>query len=56
MNGNPLKRLAKLGQSIWYDFIRRDLVEGGGLQRLIDEDSLRGVTSNPSIFEKAGGS
>ena len=52
-NPNPLKRLSKLGQSIWYDFIRRDLVEGGGLQRLIDEDSLSGMTSNPTIFQKA---
>src|SRR5512132_779965 len=53
MNGNPLKRLAELGQSVWYDFIRRDLVEGGGLQRLIEEDSLSGMTSNPTIFQKA---
>jgi len=53
MNDNPLKRLAGLGQSVWYDFIRRDLVEGGGLQRLIEEDSLSGMTSNPTIFQKA---
>jgi transaldolase len=53
MNANPLKKLAKLGQSIWYDFIRRDLVEGGGLQRLIDDDALSGMTSNPTIFQKA---
>jgi transaldolase / glucose-6-phosphate isomerase len=50
------ERLAALtaqGTSIWLDQIRRSLIEGGELQRLIDEYSLRGVTSNPSIFEKA---
>jgi transaldolase len=50
---NPLVRLQTLGQSIWLDFISRGLIEGGELRRLIDEDGLRGVTSNPSIFEKA---
>ncbi|MEA2413071.1 MAG: transaldolase / glucose-6-phosphate isomerase [Thermoleophilaceae bacterium] len=45
--------LTAQGVSIWLDQIRRSLIEGGELQRLIDEDSLRGVTSNPSIFEKA---
>jgi transaldolase len=53
MTDNPLKRLAGLGQSVWYDYIRRDLVQGGGLKRLIDEDGLAGMTSNPTIFEKA---
>jgi transaldolase len=53
MKNNPLKQLGTLGQSIWLDYIRRDLMAGGGLQRLIDEDGLRGMTSNPSIFEKA---
>jgi transaldolase len=53
MNGNPLKRLGALGQSIWLDYIRRDLMASGGLRRLIEEDGLRGMTSNPSIFEKA---
>lgn len=48
-----LKELTKLGQSIWLDYIRRDLIETGELKRLIDEDGLRGMTSNPSIFEKA---
>jgi transaldolase len=48
-----LKQLAALGQSIWLDYIRRDLIAGGGLRRLIEEDGLRGMTSNPSIFEKA---
>src|SRR3954454_15761281 len=50
------ERLAKLtavGTSVWLDQIRRTLITDGELQRLIDEDSLRGVTSNPSIFEKA---
>ena len=53
MSGNPLKRLGTLGQSIWLDYIRRDLIASGGLRRLIEEDGLRGMTSNPSIFEKA---
>ena len=48
-----LASLTKAGTSVWLDQIRRSLIEGGELQRLIDEDSLRGVTSNPSIFEKA---
>src|SRR5438270_6294380 len=50
------ERLASLtaaGVSVWLDLLRRSLVEGGELQRMIDEDSLRGVTSNPAIFEKA---
>jgi transaldolase/glucose-6-phosphate isomerase len=50
---NPLKQLQNFGQSIWLDYIRRDLLKDGELQRLIDEDGLRGMTSNPSIFEKA---
>ncbi len=53
MSANPLQQLSELGQSVWYDYIRRDLVEGGGLKRLIDEDGLSGMTSNPTIFEKA---
>lgn len=53
MSSNPLERLGALGQSIWLDYIRRDLIAGGGLRRLIEEDGLRGMTSNPSIFEKA---
>jgi transaldolase len=53
MNNSPLKRLSALGQSIWLDYIRRDLIASGGLRRLIEEDGLRGMTSNPSIFEKA---
>src|SRR5687768_8804844 len=50
---NPLVRLGELGQSPWYDYITRDLVVSGELARLILEDGLRGMTSNPTIFEKA---
>jgi transaldolase len=50
---NPLIRLGQLGQSPWYDYITRDLVTEGELARLIAEDGLRGMTSNPTIFEKA---
>src|SRR5271165_2507245 len=50
---NPLKGLLDYGQSPWMDYIRRDLLTGGGLKKMIDEDGLRGQTSNPSIFEKA---
>ena len=50
---NPLKDLLKFGQSVWLDYIRRDLLTSGELKRLIEEDGLRGMTSNPSIFEKA---
>lgn len=52
-NANPLQRLEALGQSVWLDYIRRDLIDSGGLARLVREDGVRGVTSNPSIFEKA---
>ena len=50
---NPLKALADFGQSVWFDYIRRSMLTSGDLDRLIDEDGLRGVTSNPAIFEKA---
>jgi transaldolase len=50
---NPLVALVAEGQSIWLDFITRDLVRDGELKRLIEEDGLRGMTSNPSIFQKA---
>lgn len=53
---NPLKELAKSGQSIWYDNLTRELVATGQLQHMIDEDAVTGGTSNPSIFEKAIGS
>ena len=50
---NALLRLRDLGQSVWYDYIRRDLYTGGELRRLIREDGLAGMTSNPTIFQKA---
>ncbi len=50
---NPLRALQVFGQSVWLDYIRRSLITSGELGRLIDEDGLRGVTSNPAIFEKA---
>ena len=53
MSQNPLLRLAELGQSVWYDYIRRDLYQGPELRRLIGEDGLRGMTSNPTIFQQA---
>jgi transaldolase/glucose-6-phosphate isomerase len=54
---NPLAQLAKVGQSVWYDQTDRKLISTGRLQKMIDEDDLRGMTSNPTIFEKAiGGS
>jgi len=57
MNNNPLLKLEAFGQSIWIDFIRRGTILSGELKKLIDEDGVTGVTSNPSIFEKAiGGS
>ncbi len=52
---NRLRALTEQGQAIWLDFIRRDLLLGGGLGRLIAEDGLSGVTSNPAIFQKAIG-
>jgi transaldolase / glucose-6-phosphate isomerase len=50
---NPLQELLSYGQSMWLDYIRRDLFTTGKLKQLIDEDGLRGMTSNPAIFEKA---
>jgi transaldolase len=50
---HPLVRLGQLGQSPWYDFITRDLIASGELARLIRDEGLRGMTSNPTIFEKA---
>jgi transaldolase / glucose-6-phosphate isomerase len=52
---NPLRNLQEYGQSVWLDFVSRDLLTRGELGRLIADDGLRGVTSNPSIFEKAIG-
>jgi transaldolase/glucose-6-phosphate isomerase len=53
MRDNPLLKLNSFGQSIWLDFLRRGMITSGELQQLIEEDGLRGMTSNPSIFEKA---
>jgi transaldolase/glucose-6-phosphate isomerase len=50
---NPLQELLKYGQSMWLDYIRRDLFTTGKLKNLIADDGLRGMTSNPAIFEKA---
>jgi len=50
---NPLVALAEYGQSVWLDFIRRSVITTGELHRMVQEDGLRGVTSNPAIFEKA---
>jgi transaldolase/glucose-6-phosphate isomerase len=50
---NPLKDLLKYGQSMWLDYIRRDLFTTGKLKAMIEDDGLRGMTSNPAIFEKA---
>ena len=53
MKSNPLLLLESLGQSVWIDFIRRQTITSGQLSRLIEQDGVSGVTSNPSIFEKA---
>jgi transaldolase len=53
MKENPLIQLEKLGQSVWMDFINRNLITSGELRRLIEVDGLSGITSNPAIFEKA---
>jgi transaldolase / glucose-6-phosphate isomerase len=50
---NPLASLQRYGQSVWLDFIRATLISGGELQRMLDQDGLGGVTSNPAIFAKA---
>src|SRR5579872_5430967 len=50
---NPLRDLEKQGQSIWLDFITRQFVSDGHMQKLIQNDGLKGVTSNPTIFQKA---
>jgi transaldolase len=50
---NPLQKLHELGQSIWLDYISRQLITSGRLQHYIDEDSVTGITSNPAIFDKA---
>src|SRR6266566_3723605 len=50
---NPLAELAKVGQSVWYDQMERKLITTGQLKKMIEQDDLRGMTSNPTIFEKA---
>ena len=50
---NPLKQLAESGQAVWFDFVRRHLLTGGELNRMVERDGLRGITANLSIFEKA---
>src|SRR5687767_3764613 len=52
---NPLHDLHPLGQSVWLDYIRRGMLQSGELERMIRQYDLRGVTSNPSIFEQAIG-
>jgi transaldolase len=52
---SPLAALQSLGQSVWVDFMSRQFLENGELRRLIEEDGIQGVTSNPTIFEKAIG-
>jgi transaldolase len=52
---NPLRQLEEAGQAVWLDYIRRDLIRDGELARLVEEDGLTGVTSNPAIFQKAIG-
>jgi transaldolase len=53
MSKSPLHQLSELGQSVWIDSLSRNVIENGELQRLIDEDAVVGVTTNPSIFQKA---
>src|SRR5471032_2642728 len=52
---NPLKRLGGFGQAVWLDYVSRGLIERGELTTMVERDGLTGVTSNPSIFEKAIG-
>ena len=53
--GNPLKQLAAAGQAPWLDYLKRGLIQSGDLRRMTETDGLKGVTSNPSIFQKAIG-
>jgi transaldolase len=53
MHHTRLHRLSELGQSVWIDFLSRDLLRSGGLARMMEEDAVCGVTSNPTIFQKA---
>ncbi|HXZ34918.1 MAG TPA: transaldolase family protein, partial [Thermodesulfobacteriota bacterium] len=53
MKINPIKKLREINESIWLDNLSRNLINSGGLQRLIYEDGITGITSNPTIFQKA---
>ena len=53
MSGTPLEQLSELGQSVWIDYLSRDLLDSGELERMAREDAVVGVTSNPTIFQKA---
>ena len=53
MSENPLRALSGAGQSVWYDNIHREMLDSGELARMVEEDDLKGITSNPTIFEKA---
>ena len=53
MNKNPLIGLKEIGQSVWLDNLSRKLIRSGELKRLIEEDGVSGITSNPTIFQKA---
>src|SRR5918911_120357 len=53
MPETPLRKLSALGQSVWIDYLSRDLIESGELERMMREDAVVGVTSNPTIFQKA---
>src|SRR3954469_12687988 len=53
MGDSRLHQLSALGQSVWSDYLSRDLVHTGELARMMDEDAVTGVTSNPTIFQKA---
>ncbi|HEV2171026.1 MAG TPA: transaldolase family protein, partial [Candidatus Binatus sp.] len=52
-NENPLKQLDRFGQAVWLDYIRRHLLTSPEFRRMLEEDGLKGMTSNPTIFEKA---
>ena len=53
MISNPLLKIQDLGQSIWYDNISRNIINSGELRRMIIDDDIKGVTSNPTIFQNA---
>src|SRR5690349_15760692 len=48
-----IRDFQKLGQSVWLDYLRRNLIESGELSRMVRDDGIRGITTNPNIFEKA---